>query len=240
MRINGTLIGKLGGHTAKNPALVDRFIEIYKTKTKLKFYLFNSSVMHWHNSCQVLQIVDVKIDKDVNEMITAYINMFMRINNIRFHDTFTYEGVTHHYRNGIKVYEADNGTMLTDVDGKVWYHGDVGGNGEYYKDLNAWRTGKGVIYIGEYELEDLKNEVTCTLWTRDNWLNWVTYQIECNYSEHEEFNAIIACDEFIEMLAYDCLQNADWQDLSTLFNDYDYNNDWVLDNWNEYKKTHKL
>ena len=111
MRINGKLIGRLGGHTEDSPALVNRFVEIYATKTKLKFYLFNSGVLHWHNSNQVLQIVDVKLNKDVRELISEYLNMFMRINNIRFNDTFTYEGVKYRYDNGVEVYETDNSTQ---------------------------------------------------------------------------------------------------------------------------------
>ena len=49
--------------------------------------------------------------------------MLMRINNIRFNDTFTYEGVKYRYDNGVEVYEADNGTILKDIEGKVCYPG---------------------------------------------------------------------------------------------------------------------
>ena len=123
MQINGKLIGRLGGHTEDSLALVNRFVEIYMTKTKLKFYLFNSSVKGWHNPSRVLQIVDVKLNKDVREIISEYLNMLMRINNIRFNDTFTYEGVKYRYDNGVEVYEADNGTILKDIEGKVCYPG---------------------------------------------------------------------------------------------------------------------
>ena len=237
MRINGKLIGRLGGHTENSPALVNRFVEIYATKTKLKFYLFNSGVLHWHNSNQVLQIVDVKINKDVREIITEYINMFMRINNIRFNDTFTYEGIKYRYDNGVEVYEADNGTMLKDIEGKVYYHGDYGENGAYYKDLNAWDTNKGVIYISEGDLDDIANEMgdDTNLWTKESWVAWVKEHITINYEDEDCYQEMIECTEFIESLAYDCLYNADWQDLSTLLNDYDYNDDWVMTNWEEWK-----
>ena len=46
---------------------------------------------------------------------------------------------------------------------------------------------------------------------------------------------MIADDKFIEMLAYDILCNADWQDLSTLLDDYEYNGDWIIDNWEDWK-----
>lgn len=237
MRINGKLIGRLGGHTEDSLALVNRFVEIYMTKTKLKFYLFNSSVKGWHNPSRVLQIVDVKLNKDVRELISEYLNMFMRINNIRFNDTFTYEGVKYHYDNGVEVYEADNGTMLKDIEGKVYYHGDYGENGAYYKDLNAWNTNKGVIYISEGDLDDIANEISDdnTLWTRESWVAWVKEHITINYQDEDCYQEMIECTEFIESLAYDCLYNADWQDLSTLLNDYDYNDDWVMTNWEEWK-----
>lgn len=237
MRINGKLIGRLGGHTEDSLALVNRFVEIYMTKTKLKFYLFNSSVKGWHNPSRVLQIVDVKLNKDVRELISEYVNMFMRINNIRFNDTFTYEGIKYRYDNGVEVFEADNGTMLKDIEGKVYYHGDYGENGAYYKDLNAWNTNKGVIYISEGDLDDIANEISdsTNLWTKESWVAWVKEHITINYQDEECYQEMIECTEFIESLAYDCLYNADWQDLSTLLNDYDYNDDWVMTNWEEWK-----
>ena len=55
-------------------------------------------------------------------------------------------------------------------------------------------------------------------------------------AEFEDFFAeMIADDNFIEMLAYDILYNADWQDLSTLLDDYDNNGDWIIDNWEDWK-----
>lgn len=237
MRINGKLIGRLGGHTEDSPALVNRFVEIYATKTKLKFYLFNSGVLHWRNPSRVLQIIDVKINKDVRELISEYLNMLMRINNIRFNDTFTYEGIKYRYDNGIEVYEANNGTMLKDIEGNVYYHGDYGENGAYYKDLNAWDTNKGVIYISEGDLDDIANEISdnTNLWTKESWIKWVTDFIYDNYGKEEGCTEMLADTKFIETLAYDCLDNADWQDLSTLLNEYDYNNNWVWANWEDWR-----
>ena len=43
MRFYGTLIATVGGHTKNSPAVVNRTVEIYVTKTKVKIYLFDSS-----------------------------------------------------------------------------------------------------------------------------------------------------------------------------------------------------
>ena len=40
MRIYGELIGKLTARTNRDSALVDRVLEVYITKTTIKFYLF--------------------------------------------------------------------------------------------------------------------------------------------------------------------------------------------------------
>jgi hypothetical protein len=127
--------------------------------------------------------------------------------------------------------------MRKDIEGKVCYHGEYGENGEYYKDLNAWNTNKGVIYISEGDLDDLANEMDddTNLWTRESWVAWVKEHITINYQDEDCYQEMIECTEFIESLAYDCLCNADWQDLSTLLNDYDYNDDWVMTNWEEWK-----
>ena len=77
------------------------------------------------------------------------------------------------------------------------------------------------------------------LWTKQSWIEWVKNTIKERYQDEEDINEIIECNKFIETLAYDVLQNAEWQDLSTLFDDYDYNDDWVLDNWEEWKKNNK-
>ena len=86
----------------------------------------------------------------------------------------------------------------------------------------------------EYEEEGKIN--VSDLWTKQSWIEWVKNTIKERYQDEEDINDIIECNKFIETLAYDVLQNAEWQDLSTLFNDYDYNDDWVLDNWEEWKK----
>lgn len=242
MRINGTLIGKLGGHSANSPALVDRVVEFYVTKTKLKIYLFNASVAGWHRPSQVIQIVDVKSNDNLPDLIAEYVSMLQDINNITFNDSFTYNGTKYWYRNGVEVHEVTNGLKLKYSKEITFYEGNMSGNGLYYKDLNAWENSNGIIYISECDLEELEADFqefgqydTALLWTRESWVKWVTDFIYDNYGQEEGCSEMLADTKFIESLAYDCLLNADWQDLSTLLNDYDYNNDWVMTNWEEWK-----
>ena len=60
MRIYGKLIKISKGHTADSPALVNRVIEVYYTKTHLKVYLFNSSCKGWHRKENVITMVKSK------------------------------------------------------------------------------------------------------------------------------------------------------------------------------------
>lgn len=112
MRINGTLIGRLSGHSANNPALVDRIAEFYVTKTKLKIYLFNTSIVGWHRPSQVIQIIDVKNNGNLADLITEYVAMLQDINNITFNDSFTYNGTKYWYRNGVEVHEVTTTTRI--------------------------------------------------------------------------------------------------------------------------------
>lgn len=85
----------------------------------------------------------------------------------------------------------------------VNYFGDRTNNGECYKDLSAWENGTGVIYIGEYALND-KDE--SSYWTKEEWIKWVKDSVE-------------DCDifdiDFIEYLAHNILYVCDWQELSS-------------------------
>ena len=247
MRINGTYIGGFYAHTEDSPVLLNRKLEIYVTKTKVKFYLFNSGNLEWHKEYNVIYNCSVKYKNNLIEVITITIANILRTYKLKVqHNIYKIPDTLITHRNlddskgDTEIFNADYGYYEKDKCGVIKYYGGLTGQGMVYKNLKAWNTGNEVIYIGEHELNDLNDGLTCTLWTRDSWVKWVKLQIEYNYKDHEDYSAIIACDDFIEMLAYDCLQNADCQDLSTLFDDYDYNNDWVLNNWDEYKKTHKL
>lgn len=120
------------------------------------------------------------------------------------------------------------------------YVGGVTDNGVCYKDLEAWERGgyDDVIYISEGNLEEPIHNNYCR-WTKPSLLAHIRTHIEYYYKEESFFEEMIADDKFIEMLAYDILYNADWQDLSTLLDDYENNNDWVIDNWEDWKSNKK-
>lgn len=112
------------------------------------------------------------------------------------------------------------------------YIGGQTDNGVCYKDLDAWERGgyDDVIYISESNLEEpIHNNYG--RWTKPSLLAHIRTHIEDYYKDESFFAEMIADDKFIEMLAYDILYNADWQDLSTLLDDYDNNGDWIIDNW---------
>lgn len=132
--------------------------------------------------------------------------------------------------------EVECGRYYIDEKGIYHYEGDATDNGLCFKDYSAWRNNKGVIYIGEYELEDsfAEEPENHNFWTRESWINWVRETIKERYEDAPEVNAMLAEDNFISGLAYDCFEWCDWQDLTTMFNEFDYNEDWVLDNWDYY------
>ncbi len=74
-----------------------------------------------------------------------------------------------------------------------------------------------MIYISEYQLLDLiagkvePNE----LWTKKSWLDWVRDEVGFYLDD------VNITDDFIESVAYDVLELADWQDLTTLLNEMD-------------------
>jgi hypothetical protein len=85
MRFYGTLIAKVGGHTKNSPVVVNRMVEIYITKTKVKIYLCDSSYMYWHKNCHILDIVEVAIKKQsIKDIVSAQINNLATKNEIKF------------------------------------------------------------------------------------------------------------------------------------------------------------
>jgi hypothetical protein len=85
MRFYGTLIATVGGHTKNHPVVVDRMVEVYVTKTKVKVYLFDSSYMYWHKNCHILDIVEVDINNiSIKDIVSDQINNFATKNEIKF------------------------------------------------------------------------------------------------------------------------------------------------------------
>lgn len=97
--------------------------------------------------------------------------------------------------------------------GDVHYYGDSTDNGYCYKDMEAWQTGEGVCYIGEYGFEN----------------GWYCVNYEGN--TRDEIIADMAeylphCDvKFIEDRAECVLQECDWQCLTTLMEEVDWEED---------------
>jgi hypothetical protein len=100
MKINGNFIGSISGHSQMNSALVDRFVEIYATKTKLKFYLFNSSIMNWHKKTQVIRIFELKTDKVSLSNVTIGLAELTNVNGVILNGYFRYKNFEVSYRNG--------------------------------------------------------------------------------------------------------------------------------------------
>lgn len=98
--------------------------------------------------------------------------------------------------------------------GTIQYLGGETDNGMCYKDFTAWNNNNGIIYISEYELEDLENGINHKdLWTKQSWLEWV--------EEYLKGNDIYYTNECVEHVALCVLHECDWQCLSTLLEEID-------------------
>lgn len=114
----------------------------------------------------------------------------------------------------ILLAEATIGYSTIDAYRKVVYHGGQTDNGVCYKDLEAWKTGKGVVYISEYGLDARPQET----WTRESLLAFLRMDL------YER--GVYVKDADLVAIAEDLLDNAEWQDLSTLWYERIYNEDY--------------
>ena len=97
--------------------------------------------------------------------------------------------------------------------GTTQYFGGETNNGICYKDLSAWDN-DGIIYISEYELEDLGNGISQNdLWTKQSWLEWVEHHLKGNDLYYQN-----GCAEHIAQIV---LHECDWQCLSTMLEEID-------------------
>ena len=240
IKINGEFICKLTARTEDSPALLNRTLHIYATKRFLKFYLFNSSTIGWYRKCNIIYTYKTNFHTNKEKVLLDTIASIMNNFNLEFSGKFKFEDKTYNYDKGTLRIEVTNGYRIINKDNSIRYIGDFGSNGNFYKDLKAWEQNNGVIYIGEYAFEALEDNCITTedLWERKDWVKYVKEYIIDNYKGEDEFDEIIECNEFIEHLAYDVLYNADWQDLTTLLQDFDYNCDWIYDNWEVWKLEH--
>ena len=116
-----------------------------------------------------------------------------------------------------KKIEVTIGFKTINENGVETYFGDYTDIGFCYKNIDAFKNGLGVIYIGEYEFED--NDCISTnsnLWNRTSWIEWV--KEKCVEELGDKIHEIEECDftPFIEFCALQILEECDWQDLSTL------------------------
>lgn len=120
----------------------------------------------------------------------------------------------------MKTIETASGHIEVTDDGEFIYHGGQTDNGWCFKDYEAWEEGKGIIYISEYQLQDIENGESEPSWTREYWEEWVAERLEQEYPEE-----IWSNKAFVSALAYYILLICDWQDLTTFLEEMTYGND---------------
>jgi hypothetical protein len=239
MKINGTYLGKLTACVNSN-GLVDRQLEIYQTKKGIKGYLFASTIRGWHRKEQVLQQITIETD-DIVSVFPQFIKMF-NVEDYAWTGTIKFENISLVFKPTYPItYQAYLGEYSENSSGFKEYKGDMTDNGECFKDYHAWKTGKGIIYMSEGELEDFEpadDSVNAEkYWTRDSWIQYVRKHIRGSYDTTEDFDVeeVVRDTEFIEGIAEDILNICDWQDLSTGLYECDYNGNFIDDNWIDYK-----
>lgn len=239
MKINGTYLGKLTACVNSN-GLVDRQLEIYQTKKGIKGYLFASTIRGWHRKEQVLQQITIETD-DIVSVFPQFIKMF-NVEDYAWTGTIKFENISLVFKSTYPItYQAYLGEYSENSSGFKEYKGDMTDNGECFKDYHAWKTGKGIIYMSEGELEDFEpadDSVNAEkYWTRDSWIQYVRKHIRGSYDTTEDFDVeeVVRDTEFIEGIAEDILNICDWQDLSTGLYECDYNGNFIEDNWIDYK-----
>lgn len=84
MRFYGNLIANIGGHTKNSPALVNRMVVVYATKTKVKMYLFDSSYMYWQKKCHLIDMVEIAINGSIDDIIEEQLEKFSTKYEIKF------------------------------------------------------------------------------------------------------------------------------------------------------------
>lgn len=120
-----------------------------------------------------------------------------------------------------RIIECAIGHIEVTDDGEFIYHGGQTDNGECFKDYKAWEEGKGIIYISEYELQDIKADNHDPMWTRDLWEHEVADELMVHSYPEEMWNN----EAFVSALAYYVLMICDWQDLSTYLYEMTYSDD---------------
>lgn len=101
-------------------------------------------------------------------------------------------------------------------------------NGMCYKDLDAWENGYGIIYIPESEGINYDGIISVDeideicAWTKQSWLQYVRDVIEHhNYAVIAALEPIMK-DKLVDYIAYNSLYEADWQELSTFLDSWEW------------------
>ena len=110
------------------------------------------------------------------------------------------------------------------------YEGGRTDNGWCYKSAEAWETGVGIIYICEAAI----NEGEADGWTKKEWLDYTKDAVRQSCESN-----IWTDDGFIEYIARNILENAEWEDLSTRLTEWIYCLERSLEDEYEYYKTNQ-
>lgn len=125
--------------------------------------------------------------------------------------------------------EKDYGYILKDNTGVTYYHGGSTDNGVVYKDYEAFKTGEGICYIGEFGLEELEDKLE-QLETRRQFLSGEEYLQEraiilanCGETRQSIIEQVrqafgddyMMTDEQVEYFAEDVFGLADWACIAT-------------------------
>lgn len=106
--------------------------------------------------------------------------------------------------------------------GDIYYYGGETAQGVVYKDMDAWASGEGVCYINELAFDEDINELSSDEnWCYKNYQGNTRDEIIADMAEY-----LPSCDvKFIEQCAEYVLQTCDWECLTTMMIDVDWDED---------------
>lgn len=149
MNIYGEFVGRLFAKTRPDQALLDRALEIYKTKTEYKAYLFNSGVLGgWHREQNLLVILTHKGTEDT--IIPQLIKEIERGTKLIFEGKFQFGPITYDYENRAPK------TKKQVAEAILWglyrnTFGEESGLCMYVADLNVKAGNDTIVYVSETE-----------------------------------------------------------------------------------------
>jgi hypothetical protein len=101
MRIYGELIGKLTATSENGLALLDRTLEVYITKRKVKFYLFASNIKGWHKETKIIKKMEVTFEHlhFLETIINEGVKYMEQTYNLTFSGCIKYNNLCINYNN---------------------------------------------------------------------------------------------------------------------------------------------